>query len=110
MFEWRRQMKNLLFPAALAIVAALTSAPVSAQLRSPTMAPRVTTVPALPPHIGTAVTPLSTQATSPLQQQEQDDYATQLRSAQQQLLMQNPSGVTRPELGVNRALNGFTPQ
>jgi hypothetical protein len=45
-----------------------------------------------------------------LQQQEQDDYATQLRSAQQQLLMQNPSGVTRPELGVNRALNGFTPQ
>lgn len=103
-------MKNLLFPAALAIVAALTSAPVSAQLRTPTTAPRVTGVPAMPPHIGTAVTPLSTPATSPLQQQEQDNYATQLRSAQQQLLMQNPSGVTRPELGISGALNGFTPR
>jgi hypothetical protein len=40
----------------------------------------------------------------------QNDYATQLRQAQQELLQQNPSGVTRPELGINNTLNGFTPQ
>jgi hypothetical protein len=40
----------------------------------------------------------------------QDDYATQLRAGQQQLLQQNPSGLTRGELNINRALNGFTPQ
>jgi hypothetical protein len=40
----------------------------------------------------------------------QDNYATQLRSAQHDLLLQNPSGQTRPEMGLNRALNGFTPQ
>jgi len=55
-------------------------------------------------------TSLSAPATSPLQQQEQDDYATQLRSAQHDLLLQNPSGSTRPEMGLSRALNGFTPQ
>jgi len=45
-----------------------------------------------------------------LQQQMQDNYATQLRAAQQQMLQQNPSGLTRGELGINRALNGFSPQ
>jgi hypothetical protein len=40
----------------------------------------------------------------------QDDYATQLRGVQQNLLQQNPSGLTRPELGVSRALTGFTPR
>jgi len=40
----------------------------------------------------------------------QDDYATQLMQAQHDLLVQNPSGLTRPEMSISRALNGFTPQ
>ena len=67
-------------------------------------------VPATPPHIVNPGISLSAPATSPLQQQMQDDYAAQLRQAQHDLLMQNPSGQTRPEMGINRALNGFTPQ
>src|SRR6266699_5554950 len=46
----------------------------------------------------------------PSQQQMQDDYATQLRQAQHDMLVQNPSGLTRPELSISRALNGFTTQ
>jgi hypothetical protein len=46
-------------------------------------------------------------ATSPIQQQMQDDYATNLMSAQRQLLQQNPSGVSRPELSIGGQLNGF---
>jgi hypothetical protein len=37
----------------------------------------------------------------------QDDYATNLMSAQRQLLQQNPSGVSRPELSIGGQLNGF---
>jgi hypothetical protein len=48
--------------------------------------------------------------TTPLQQQMQQDYATQLRGAQQQLLMQNPSGLTRGEENISNQLNGYTPQ
>ena len=68
------------------------------------------TVTTPPPHIINPSSPLSAPATSPLQQQMQDDYATQLRSAQHDLLLQNPSGTTRPEMGLSRALNGFTPR
>ena len=98
-------MKSLLLPASLVISIAFAVAPVMAQQRT-------NTVPTPTPHI---ITPpgsitLSSPATSPLQQQIQDDYATQLRAAQQQLLQQNPSGLTRPELGISRTLNGFTPQ
>jgi hypothetical protein len=101
-------MKNFLFPALL-IVAVLSATPVAAQLRGPAAAPRGgVTVPA--PHVINRNTPLSAPATSPLQQQMQDDYATQLRSAQHDLLLQNPSGQTRPEMGLSRALNGFTPR
>jgi len=95
-------MKGLLFPFSLVISAVLTVAP--------TMAQQSSTVPATPPHIVNPGISLSAPATSPLQQQMQDDYAAQLRQAQHDLLMQNPSGQTRPEMGINRALNGFTPQ
>ena len=54
--------------------------------------------------------PLSAPATSPLQQQMQDDYATQLKGAQESLLQQNSSGLTRQERSVGHALNGFTPR
>ena len=99
-------MKNEMFLPLFAIAVALAAAPAAAQVRS------TIPTPIQPPHISTppgSVT-LSTPATTPLQQQMQDDYATQLRAGQQQLLQQNPSGLTRGELSINRALNGFTPQ
>jgi hypothetical protein len=102
-------MKNPLFPACLMIVAALAATPAAAQLRG-SAGGGVTAAPTAVPHIINPSTSLSAPATSPLQQQMQDDYATQLRSAQHDLLLQNPSGSTRPEMGLSRALNGFTPQ
>jgi hypothetical protein len=95
-------MKNLLLPPALVIFATLAATPVMAQQSG--------TVPGQLPHITNPSVSLSAPATTPLQQQMQDDYATQLRGVQQNLLQQNPSGLTRPELGVSRALNGFTPR
>lgn len=50
---------------------------------------------------------LSTSATSPLQQQMQDDYATSLMGAQRQLLQENPSGSSRSELSIGNQLNGY---
>ena len=50
---------------------------------------------------------LSAPAISPIQQQMQDDYATSLMSAQRQLLQQNPSGDSRPELSIGNQLNGY---
>jgi hypothetical protein len=38
----------------------------------------------------------------------QDNYATQLRGAQRDLLQQNPSGMTRGEVAIGHELNGFT--
>ena len=70
----------------------------------------LSTAPALPPHIVNPSTSLSAPASSPLEQQMQDDYATQLRGAQQQLMQQNSSGLTRPEVNINHALDGFTPR
>jgi len=98
-------MKSLLLPASLVISIAFAVAPVMAQQRT-------NTVPTPTPHI---ITPpgsitLSSPATSPLQQQMQDDYATQLRGAQQNLLLQNPSGATRAERNIGHALDGFTPR
>jgi hypothetical protein len=95
-------MNNLLLPPVLVIFATLAATPVMAQQSG--------TVPGQLPHITNPSVSLSAPATTPLQQQMQDDYATQLRGVQQNLLQQNPSGLTRPELGVSRALNGFTPR
>jgi hypothetical protein len=53
---------------------------------------------------------LSAPATTPLQQQIQEDYATSLVPAQRQLLQQNPSGVGRQELAIGQQLNGFVPR
>ena len=95
-------MKNLLLPPVLVIFATLAATPVMAQQSG--------TVPGQLPHITNPSVSLSAPATGPLQQQMQDDYATQLRGVQQNLLQQNPSGLTRPELGVSRELTGFTPR
>ena len=95
-------MKNLVLPPVLVIFATLAATPVLAQQSG--------AVPGQLPHITNPSVSLSAPATGPLQQQMQDDYATQLRGVQQNLLQQNPSGLTRPELGVSRALTGFTPR
>jgi hypothetical protein len=50
----------------------------------------------------------SPSAGNPLQAQEREDYASSLMATQRSLLQQNPSGLTRPEMGISRALNGYT--
>jgi hypothetical protein len=95
-------MKNLSFPPLLVILAVLAATPAAAQQ---SITARTQPLHAMNPSLS-----LSAAATNPLQQQMQDDYATQLRAAQHTLLQQNPSGLTRQERGVGRALNGFTPR
>jgi hypothetical protein len=89
-------MKNLGFLAAALSLLAIAIVPAAAQQRS------------LAPHLSAhAVNPsisLSTPATSPLQQQMQDDYATQLMESQRDLLQQNPSGTTPQELAIGHEL------
>jgi hypothetical protein len=53
---------------------------------------------------------LSAPAATPLDAQIQDNHAADLRSAQRDLLQQNPSGMGRQELAIGRALNGFMPR
>ena len=66
------------------------------------------------PHLGGSVLnpnlSLSQPATTPLQEQIQDNYATDLRAGQRDLLQQNPSGYSRQELAIGRELNGFIPR
>ena len=53
---------------------------------------------------------LSAPAKSPLQQQIQQDYATQLMATQRGMLKRNPSGDTPGELAIGHQLNSYTPQ
>lgn len=53
---------------------------------------------------------LSPSGGSPVQQQIQSDYATQLQGQQRDLLQQNPSGLSRDELSVGHQLNGYLPR
>lgn len=107
-------MKTLSYPAAALIVAALV-APAAAQLPGFGHANASGAPPsgaaAITRSLGRAINPslsLSAPANSPLQAQMQDDYATQLRQSQSDLLQQNPSGSTRSELAIGHELNGFT--
>ena len=93
-FKWRHSMKSALFPALLAIFAAVAATPAAAQRSGHVFNPNIS---------------LSAPATSPLQQQQQANYASQLQALQRGM-QQNPSGVTPQELSVSRALNGYTPQ
>jgi hypothetical protein len=93
-------MKTLLFPAIALLSAALAVTSAVAQPRGG--------VPYAPIHAINPSISLSAPATSPLQQQVQDDYAAQLMHAQRDLLQQNPSGTTRQELEISHELNGFT--
>ena len=117
-------MKSLSLPALALIVASLASSPLAAQqlgYRPPSASSHAVdpnqfvstpltgyTAPSASSH---AVDPnqfLSTPATTPLQQQMQQNYATQLMGAQRDLLQQNPSGTSRQELAIGNALNGYT--
>jgi hypothetical protein len=101
-FDWRHPMKNVSRAALFAIVAAFAATPVLAQQRA--------SMPGQVPHTLNPSMSLSRPATSPLAQQKQDDYATQLMATQRQLLQQNPSGMSRQELAIGHALNGFAPR
>jgi hypothetical protein len=101
-------MKSLKYTAAALILAALAT-PAAAQhvglmehfggIRSAGAAPL------LHPNLS-----ITAPADTPLQEQMQDNYATQLQTEQRDLLQQNPSGTTRDELAIGSQLNGFTPR
>jgi hypothetical protein len=89
-------MKSLSFAvSALAILGWLAMTPVAAQTRGAS-------------HAVNPSLSLSAPATTPLQQQIQQNYATSLIAAQRQLLQHNPSGDSREELAIGQQLNGFT--
>jgi hypothetical protein len=94
-------MKNLSFIAIALLSAGLAITPAAAQMRGGESH--------VPMHAINPSLSLSAPATSPLQQQMRDDYATQLMQSQRDLLQQNPSGTTRQELTIGHELNGFTP-
>jgi len=93
-------MRSPSFPALALIIAALAATPAVAQQRGGV------THPAL--HAFNPSMSLSAPAASPLRQQMQDNYATQLMGSQRQLLQQNPSGLGRGEVAIGHELNGFT--
>lgn len=94
-------MKTPSFPALALIFAALATTSATAQQRG-----SVTHLG--PPHALNPSMSLSAPASSPLQQQMQDNYATQLMGTQRELLQQNPSGLTHGEVAIGHELNGFT--
>jgi DNA-binding CsgD family transcriptional regulator len=95
-----RSMKNLSLPVLALIAASLLSSPLAARqlgYRPPSASSHVLNR-----------NSLSAPATSPLQQQMQQNYATQLTGAQRDLLQQNPSGLGRQEIAIGHELNGYT--
>jgi hypothetical protein len=86
-------MKAVSFTVAALILAAV-AAPAAAQQRG--------LAHAINPSIS-----LSAPAANPLQAQIQDDYATQLQQTQRELLQQNPSGLTHPEIIIGHELNDY---
>lgn len=59
------------------------------------------------PHALNPSMSLSGPVKTPLQQQMREDYATNLRIQQRDLLQQNPSGLTRPEMAIGHELNSY---
>ena len=74
---------------------------------TPALAQQGPVVPVPQSHVVNPNMSLSAPTSSPLQSQMRENYATQLRSTQRQLLRQDPSGLTRDELAVGHALNGY---
>jgi hypothetical protein len=89
-----------LIASAIAVLSCLTSLPAAAQQeRVVAPVPRSQVV---NPNMS-----LSAPTSSPLQSQMRENYAAQLRATQRELLQQNPSGLTRDELAIGHALNGY---
>ena len=117
-------MKTPIVLASAVALALLSGSPLSAQQRVVTrglssnvinpsrgMSPNVAINPGRRGVSAHAINPslsLSSPATSPLQEQIQDDYATGLIGAQRDLLHQNSSGLGRQELAIGHELNSFT--
>lgn len=94
-------MKSLSFAVStVAILAWLTSTPVTAQERGIEPPPRL--------HAVNPSLSLSAPTSSPLQGQMRQDYATGLMGAQRDLLQHDPSGLGRQEQAIGRELNGYT--
>jgi len=93
-------MKILPVAPALAILACLASVPVAAQERGIASQMQL--------HAVNPNQSLTAPTNSPLQEQMREDYATQLRGAQRDLLQQNPSGFGRQEQAIGRELNGYS--
>jgi hypothetical protein len=92
-------MKILFAAQAAAVTLCLASLPVAAQehgIDSP-----------MPLHTYNPSESLSAPTNSPFADQMRQDYASQLRGAQSELLQQNPSGDTRQEEAIGRELNGY---
>ena len=92
-------MNTLIVPAFAVVALLLSGGPLAAQQRA-----------APPAQLHAINLSLSAPATTPLQQQIEDDYASNLMAAQRERLQQNPSGVTRQERAIGHALNGFSPR
>jgi hypothetical protein len=99
--------------AAAAIAAVTTVQPAAAQQLGGRMSSAIgaegarMVAPGLQLHAVNPSMSLGATASSPLQQQMQDDYATSLMGAQRQLLQQNPSGTGRAEMSIGNQLNSF---
>jgi hypothetical protein len=50
---------------------------------------------------------LSASPTSPIEQQIQQDYRSNLLSAQRELLQSNPSGLSREQIAIGHQLDGY---
>jgi hypothetical protein len=92
-------MKILFAAQAAAITLCLASLPVAAQ--------QVIPQPPMQLHAFNPSESLSTPTNSPFADQMREDYASQLRGAQSELLQQNPLGDTRQEEEIGRELNGY---
>jgi hypothetical protein len=53
--------------------------------------------------------PFAPSPSSPVQQQVLENYRTQLLQTQREMLQQNPSGLSRDQIEVNRQVNTYTP-
>jgi hypothetical protein len=53
--------------------------------------------------------PFAPSPQSPVQQQVLENYRTQLLQTQREMLQQNPPGLSRDQIEVNRQVNAFTP-
>jgi hypothetical protein len=74
-------------------------------------------LPSFAQHIGGAPVPhlhainpslsLSARPTSPVQQQTQQDYRSNLLSTQRDMLQSNPSGLSREQIAIGHQLDGY---